>query len=630
MVCLLIAAVTYGIYLLFLSLSHRIGVDISSIPTAVVARTTLTDKVIEQGQLESQSTVNGNCEISNNENKIIFLAVEGSVVKKGDVVVKFDTAEVTEKISERESQVNEANTLVEAARQELRVQEDENVTLTRKAKQDHEFAELDLKKYIEGDYLVKKSDIEGFISESQTAVDKANRDLENMRALVKRGFREFEQLREAQQVVKSTELRLTNHKQKLDSLERFEHIKSLAEFKGKAEETQHQLEIVKNTAAAKLAKATDNLKNAERGLELQKKRLKKLQENLEKHVMKAPQEGTLAFAHDDWRGDGEKIHEGSLVFENQPVFLLPDMERMQVKVGIHESLVSKVKAKQRAVIRVDAFPGQNLIGTVMSVSPLSASNRWEPSNNYQVMVHIDSFSKDMKLKPGMSAEVEIRVGEYANVLAVPIQAVTSFGNKKFVFVKSPANDFSAQEIGTGKTTTSFVEVTTGLGENDVVALDAYQRGITEFGTDQSGPDPLLEPGPTIDNEVATPTTEIGKTSAESTLPENATDVNAVPKEVQSVEPSTNVESATSEPTTSEPTTSEPTTDSPITSDPTANEPAKVEPTGESPAPVELKTSEPPVDQPSGEAIGSSVRRWLISDPAWRTWCGSGLKESRDV
>ncbi len=616
MFSLLIAAVAYGIYLLIASLSHRIGSDTSAIPTAVVARTTLTDKVIEQGQLESQSTVNGNCEISNNENKIIFLAAEGSLVKKGDVVVKFDTAEVTEKISERETQVNAAITLVESARQELRVQEDENVTLTRKAKQDHELAELDLKKYIEGDYLVKKFDIEGLISESQTSVDKANRDLENMRALVKRGFREFEQLREAQQVVKSTELRLTNNKQKLDLLERFEHIKSLAEFKGKAVETEHQLEIVKNTAAAKLAKTTDNLKNAERGLELQKKRLKKLQEGLEKHVMKAPQEGTLAFAQDNWRGNGEKIHEGSVVFENQPVFLLPDMERMQVKVGIHESLVGKVKAQQRAVIRVDAFPGQNLTGTVLSVSPLSASNRWEPSNNYQVMVNIDSFPSDMKLKPGMSAEVEIRVGEYANVLAVPIQAVTSFGNKKFVFVKNPASVFVAQEIGTGKTTTSFVEVTTGLDENDVVALDAYQRGITEFGTDQSGPDELLEPVPKIDNSLATPATEIGKTSAESTPTEIDAGKNAVPTEDQQVEPTT----------TAEPSVIEPGTVAPTSIEPTAKEPSTVKPIGNEPEPVESPSAEPPVNQSSNKVTGISVRRSLPG----RRWLACYLQETCHV
>lgn len=62
--------------------------------------------------------------------------------------------------------------------------------------------------------------------------------METTRALVKRGSRAYEQLREKQQVVKSTELRLKNAKQKLDSLERFDHVKSTKEFESKVAEAE--------------------------------------------------------------------------------------------------------------------------------------------------------------------------------------------------------------------------------------------------------------------------------------------------------------------------------------------------------------------------------------------------------
>jgi len=162
----------------------------AGVPTAIASTTTLLDKVVEQGVLESQNTVTGTCQIDDHENKIIFLAPEGKLVKKGEVVVKFDDSKIKEDISERESRVNEAKAEVETARQELKVQQDENETALRKATQDLKFAELDLKKYVEGDYKVKKSELEQAISESQTELDQANRDMENTRALVKRGFRE--------------------------------------------------------------------------------------------------------------------------------------------------------------------------------------------------------------------------------------------------------------------------------------------------------------------------------------------------------------------------------------------------------------------------------------------------------
>ena len=480
MFLLLIAALAG--YWIFAKGSSALAED-ENVPAAVSRRTTLVDRVVEQGELESQSTIKGNCEIDNNENKIIFLAPEGKEVKKDEVVCKFDTSEITRNITDREARVNESTTEVEAARQELKVQMDENETSIRTAKQTLEFAQLDLKKYVEGDYLVNKSEIEGQISEAQTEYAKARRDMENTRALVKRGFREFEQLREAQQVVKSTELRLKNANQKLDSLERFEHVKSLAEFTSKAAEAEHALAVAKTTAEAKLLQAKEKLANEERGLVIQQNRLKELEKNLTRHEIKAPQAGTLAYAF-SWREDG-KIHEGSVLYQNQTVFILPDMNRMQVKVGIHETLVSKVKPDQKAIIKVDAFPSIELNGVVKSVSPLSASTRWEPSNNYDVKVAIDSFPKEFKLKPGMTAEVEIIVGQYDDVIAVPVQAVTTHSNKEYVFVKNAKGEFVLTPVKTGESNVSFVSITEGLGADATVALDAYQRGLREFDSKEA-------------------------------------------------------------------------------------------------------------------------------------------------
>ncbi len=476
----MLLALGVGIYLIYANTGSA-GEDISDVPTAVARLTTLIDKVVEQGELESQSTVTGTCEIDSYDNKLIFLAPEGSIVEKGQIVAKFDTSEIDKQITERTARVNEEKTEVESAEQDLKVQKDENASLIRKAQQTLEFARLDLKKYQEGDYLVSRSEIEGTISEAQTTVDKARRDRENMRVLVKRRVRSYEQLREAEQVVKSAELRLKSAKQKLNSLVKFEHVKSLAEFKGLAIEAEFALEAAKTTAAAKLAQAEDKLKNEQRGLKIQQSRLDEEKKNLEKHVMAAPQKGTLAYARSRW--DGEKAHEGGTIYRNQPVFVLPDMNRMQVKVGVHETLVSKVKVKQKALVKVDAFSDKTLYGTVKSVSPLSASTRREASNNYQVIVTIDEFPRKIKLKPGMTAEVEIYVGKYEDILAVPIQAVTSFGNKKFVFVKNAKGEFESREVKVGNSNLSFVAIEEGVETDQVVALDAYQRGLAFFDPD---------------------------------------------------------------------------------------------------------------------------------------------------
>ena len=115
-----------------------------------------------------------------------------------------------------------------------------------------------------------------------------------------------------------------------------------------------------------------------------------------------------------------------------------------------------------------------------SVSPLSAGTRWEPSNNYDVIITIDSFPKEYKLKPGMTAEVEIVVGRYKDVIAVPVQAVTTHSNKEYVFVQDASGEFVSTPIKTGNSNASFVAIKEGLEAESVVALDAYQRGLIEF------------------------------------------------------------------------------------------------------------------------------------------------------
>ena len=449
-------------------------------PTSTAKITTLLDKVVEQGEIESQATTNCVCETDSYENKIIFLAPEGKLVSKDEVLVKFDPSKITERIEERKAQINQAKAETETAEQELKVQEDEIIISLQTAELELKIADLDLKKYQEGDYLVNKSEIEGNISEAQTDVDKARRDSENMRTLVKRGFREYEQLREAEQIVQSTELRLKNAKQKLESLENFEHVKSLAEFEGKAEEAKIKLDIARTTAAAQLAKADDRLSNQKRGLKLKTESLKRLQEELAKHEIRAPQAGTLTYAKQRYRENRAKVHEGSIVDQSQVVVILPDMTRMQVKVGVHETMISKVKVGQSALIRVDAFSGESLTGLVQSVSDLSTSTPWERTRDYHVIVTIDSFPAEMKIKPGMTAEVEILAGQYKDVLAVPIQAVTNFGRDKYVFIESADKEFKVQKVTTGRSNLSFVEIKAGIKTGQNVALDAYQRGLIEF------------------------------------------------------------------------------------------------------------------------------------------------------
>ncbi|HMP78814.1 MAG TPA: efflux RND transporter periplasmic adaptor subunit [Pirellulaceae bacterium] len=444
-----------------------------------VSRRVIIDTVIDRGTIESQKTVQGRCELPGYTNKIIYIVPEGTFVQEGEVVVRFDSAEVDQMINEKSIALNEAQGKLAQAQEDLDIQKNKNETDIATAELELSLAELDLEKYEQGDFIAEKADLERAILEGEAELEKTRDELNNMRSLVKKGFRSPEQLRELELRFNSMQYRVDRDKQKMRVLENFEYKRKMTELSAKAIEAQRKLERARTTASAELRKAESNIQNAEAAVQLLTSEMGTLQETKGLCELKAPQAGTVAYANQPWYDDESRIREGATVYRQQSIFVLPDLTRMQVKLQIHESVVNKIKPDLPASIRVDAFPDIQLKGTVKFVAELAASSFFD-AKKYEVLVHIDQFPEGMNLKPGMTAQVEIMAGRYSDVLAVPISAVTEHFGQTYVY-RMEGGSFKRQLVEIGRTTHAFVEIVEGIKDQDRVAMDAYQRGLAEFG-----------------------------------------------------------------------------------------------------------------------------------------------------
>jgi multidrug efflux pump subunit AcrA (membrane-fusion protein) len=175
----------------------------------------------------------------------------------------------------------------------------------------------------------------------------------------------------------------------------------------------------------------------------------------------------------------------------QDIFYLPDMNNMQVKLTVHESVINRIKVDQRASIRLDAFSDFKLGGKVSYVSELVASS-YGDAKNYDATVVVDQIPEGLQLKPGMTAEVEILVGTYENILAIPVGAVTEHFQQTYVYVQE-GDSFRRQPVKTGRSSHSFVEIVEGLKPDMVVAMDAYQRGTNDFAAAERKSDDAMPP-----------------------------------------------------------------------------------------------------------------------------------------
>jgi len=107
---------------------------------------------------------------------------------------------------------------------------------------------------------------------------------------------------------------------------------------------------------------------------------------------------------------------------NAPVLFViaKDLTKMQVRAAVDEADIGGVKVSQRATFSVDAFPNDIFEGSVMEIllRPSVSAN----VVTYTTLINVDNAA--MKLKPGMTASINIFIEEDSNVLLIPSKALS--------------------------------------------------------------------------------------------------------------------------------------------------------------------------------------------------------------
>jgi len=171
-----------------------------------------------------------------------------------------------------------------------------------------------------------------------------------------------------------------------------------------------------------------------------------------------------------------EIEEGATVHRDQTLLLMPDLSKMQVKVGIHESMIDRIKPGLAARI---TLPDKTLDGEVSSVASVTGAAGWWTGNvvKYDTLIKLPSVNG---LKPGMSAEVEVIIDRHADVLTIPVAAVVETAQGDFCWVKT-AEGAKRRVLQLGDTNDTFIVVKAGLNDGDEVVLDPM-ASITEAQT----------------------------------------------------------------------------------------------------------------------------------------------------
>ncbi|WP_413306813.1 efflux RND transporter periplasmic adaptor subunit [Bacillus sp. 1P10SD] len=176
---------------------------------------------------------------------------------------------------------------------------------------------------------------------------------------------------------------------------------------------------------------------------------------------------------------------GDRVTNGQVVAHLTNYKDLQTVVQVDESDIPKIKEGQTVELSVSAYPEKAYTGKVTAIADEGTSANG--SSTFDVTIHIEN---PVNLKVGMSAEANILTASKKDALYVPIDALYTNNNEKYVVVASGTSNDQAsgavtqQTVKIGLTTEEFVEITDGVSEGDVVQLPQLTSGSSS--TNQRG------------------------------------------------------------------------------------------------------------------------------------------------
>jgi HlyD family secretion protein len=578
------------------------------IPTAKVQRGQFVVKVTEGGTLRAMESLEIKSEVEGN-NQILEVVPEGTVitpqdVADGKVLVQLDVSDQEEQKTSREISYRNAESSYVQASENFAIQEKQNESNIAASELKNKFSVMELERYLgaalaqkllagESDFFqlgalalqqveeilgpelsadvlagmppqppaqdgtelggVAKQTLRELSADVQLAeqeLQQAAEQLTYSKQLFERQYISRNELTGDELDTQRRDVQLESAKEELRLFIRYTLAKEAEQRFSDYEEAVRELDRVKARAESELAQAKANLDSREATYRLEKDRLEKGNQMIQKATIVATKPGVVVYAStsDPWRRRSNPIQEGSSVRENETILTVPDLKTMAARVSVHETEIGKVKAGQAAWVQVEALPGQRFPAKVANISPMASSEH--RFLNPDVMV----YETDVALTeipenatPGMSATAEIIIADIDDALTVPVQAVTTHGRDRVCWVKT-AGGHELRRVQCGHFSPTRVQILDGLDEGEEVFLAPPEElpavateetevppGGEEAAPSEPGPQPARvgpQPGPSQEPSGPQPAAQTDQAAVESA---GAVDVEALIKKLESAQ-----------------------------------------------------------------------------------------------
>ncbi len=187
-------------------------------------------------------------------------------------------------------------------------------------------------------------------------------------------------------------------------------------------------------AKADVTAAKESYKSSQFQVSSARASLKEAKENLDRTTIFAPNDGTVSSLNVQV---GERVTGASTFSAGTEIMRVANLDVLEVNVEVNENDIVRISMEDTATIEVDAYLNRKFKGLVTEIATSANTTgvSADQVTNFDVKIRMLKTSYEDLIKPdnyisspfrpGMSATVEIETETAANVLTVPIQAVTT-------------------------------------------------------------------------------------------------------------------------------------------------------------------------------------------------------------
>jgi HlyD family secretion protein len=340
--------------------------DAVSFRTASVERGPIISAVSTSGTLNAVISVQVGSQVSGQIKEL--LADFNSEVKAGQVIARIDPETF-------EAKVRQAKAELEVARANVQIQR----------------AGIERAQKEVASAVSSLSSARARTDKTRVVLLNAKRNLERRRALFQSGAVSESQIDDAQTVHDQTRAQ----------------VKSEEAEEGAAESLVATREAALKTARAQVDYANEQVRQKEAALY-------QAEVDLQNTYIRSPVDGVVIERAVDI---GQTV---AASFQAPKIFVIAqDLRKMQVETDVDEADIGRVHVDQETVFTVDAFPGREFHGRVLQIR--KAPRVVQNVVTYTVLVSADN--SELRLMPGMTANIQVIVDERPNALKVPNAAL---------------------------------------------------------------------------------------------------------------------------------------------------------------------------------------------------------------